>query len=441
MAVIKLGIHRDYCQKWGLWEGVREFIQNALDEDDKGNRLETSFRDGTLTITNIGSEIPMSAMAVGYSSKRDDEQARGQYGEGMKLAMLALIRAGHSVKVLTGDRIYKPEIVFDSQLGCDVLAIKLGKRMVTSKGTTVVIGGLSADEHEWVMSRFTRTHVYIGETISTPYGMILLNERMKGIVYVKGIYVCEIPGLRFGYDLNQCELDRDRAIPRQFDVEYYSSACIKHAVVSGLMSTDIAVTMACEEATDARFVFSSLCESPEYTDMFVESFKRIRAADAYVSHAESIEDRSIKVERIPPGLSGLKRHLPTPHEVNAANKARVIRRLEPDEIPKNAALAINRLNEIAWGTARFEFVITGGRTETMLEGCNVQIPIAGWVGWVQALSKRETFNWLAKQAVLAFIKGGNEVAAADLVSILAGEVSKKMAWDEHCEKLDILELD
>ena len=33
MATIRLGIHKDYVPNWGVWEGVRDLAQNALDAE------------------------------------------------------------------------------------------------------------------------------------------------------------------------------------------------------------------------------------------------------------------------------------------------------------------------------------------------------------------------------------------------------------------------
>jgi hypothetical protein len=374
MALIKLGIHRDYCPKWGLWEGVREFVQNALDEDDKGNRLDFRFTGSELVLVNQGSEIPMSAMAVGYSSKRDDEQARGQYGEGMKLAMLALLRAGYPVKVATGDRTYKPEIVMDDKLACEVLAIRVGKR-VHSPDTKIVIFGMIAAEYEEMRGRFVRMNRDLGEVIETPYGSILTSEHMRGKVYVKGIYVCDVENIEFGYDLHRCELDRDRSLPRQFDVEYYSSQCVKHAVEVGALSGKTVIEMATAGKTDSRHLFSSYGESHEYTEQVVAAFKERYPATAYVDHSEEIDPLlPFTVERIPAALRGIRHALPTVEEVLRESADSVLSVFDLNALSPAMRAGLSEFNSMFGGIIQAEFVVTGGRTLPILEGSTLRVP-------------------------------------------------------------------
>ena len=442
MALIKLGIHRDYCPKWGLWEGIREFMQNSLDEDDKGHKLDKSFTGDCLTLRNIGSEIPPSAMAVGFSSKANDSQSRGQYGEGMKLAMLALIRLGHKVTVATADRTYKPEIVQDDQLGCEILAIRVGKRKWRDD-TVVSIEGIEWNDHVSMMSRFTRTAPDLGKVIRTPFGKIFAKEEMKGKVFVKGIYVCDLPGLEYGYDLEQCELDRDRSLPKQFDVEYYAGACVKSAVKEGSLTADNVVSMASSGRVDGRHLFLSYGESPWYTEQVLAAFKKAIPADAYVDQFETIDPLlPFKVERVPNSLSGLKSLLPSVSQLLDKKRSEVIRVFAPSELPSPLQMALSRLVPMMGGLIEFEFAVMNDGSEPMLAGTVYQrvlrVPITEFGSDSTAQS---AFVDLCKMAVSVSIKESPSLGIA-ISERFAQSLSEKMSWSDFSgNPLDILDSD
>ena len=87
-------------QEWGEWEAIREVVQNALDETE---RYYFWHDQEGLWIADEGKGVAVADFLLG-PPKLKPPYARGRFGEGMKLAALALLRKGYSVKVDTVGR-------------------------------------------------------------------------------------------------------------------------------------------------------------------------------------------------------------------------------------------------------------------------------------------------------------------------------------------------
>ena len=102
MAKFALPIKSTYVPDWGVWECLREFVQNAKDEeDDRGSEMKISHSGSALRIFNRGADMDRSALLLGQTSKADRSDLRGQFGEGLNLVILAGVRAGLDIVVYT----------------------------------------------------------------------------------------------------------------------------------------------------------------------------------------------------------------------------------------------------------------------------------------------------------------------------------------------------
>src|SRR5258708_26276899 len=99
-----LPISPNYVAHWGLWESVREIFQNALDEQTRDPRCVAGikYENGILRITSANTILNPKSLLLGATTKADDKNQRGKYGEGYKLAALVLVRMGYSVSIQTG---------------------------------------------------------------------------------------------------------------------------------------------------------------------------------------------------------------------------------------------------------------------------------------------------------------------------------------------------
>ena len=98
--LIIIGPTSTWRQDWGEWEAIRDIVQNALDECEHYTWGHDS--EG-LYIRDAGKGIAVADFLLGPPKLKPD-YARGKYGEGMKIAALALLRKGYPVRVETASR-------------------------------------------------------------------------------------------------------------------------------------------------------------------------------------------------------------------------------------------------------------------------------------------------------------------------------------------------
>lgn len=218
---IALTIKNSYLPSWSTLEGVRELIQNAKDaEREHGAEMTVVHSGTTLVITNEGTTLAREALLLGETSKADRADMIGHFGEGLKLGVLALVRAGHSVMVQTGAELWTP--AFEQALGFEsqvlVFTITAAKRV--RNRVRIEIGGVAAEDWKTFKDCFRfLSERKKDDAVDTSAGILLMAPRMKGRVYVKGIFVQKMDDLRYGYDLTDAPTDRDRKLIHRYDLQ------------------------------------------------------------------------------------------------------------------------------------------------------------------------------------------------------------------------------
>lgn len=215
--VYELPLSRSYVRHWGVGDAVRELLQNALDSDSP---LEWSFGFESLSITSRNARLEPRTLLLGTTSKADASDKIGQFGEGYKIALLVLTRAGRTVRVFNGDLLWEPSFRHSKLFEEEVLTIRESSYPEgRGKGLRFVIDGLSEQEIEEIKARTLHMQESIGEVQETSFGQILLNQ--AGKLYVKGLFVCETK-LWFGYNIKPeyLKLERDRQTVDSFDLEW-----------------------------------------------------------------------------------------------------------------------------------------------------------------------------------------------------------------------------
>jgi len=98
--LIIIGPTSTWRQDWGEWEAIRDIVQNALDESEY---YTWGYDEEGLYIRDTGRGIAVADFLLGPPKLKPDH-ARGKFGEGMKIAALALLRLGYQVRVETRGR-------------------------------------------------------------------------------------------------------------------------------------------------------------------------------------------------------------------------------------------------------------------------------------------------------------------------------------------------
>lgn len=233
---IELTIKTDYLPAWGAYEGIRELVQNGQDAvTEFGATIDVRYRKegGVLVIENEGCVLPHEALLFGHTTKTDRADMIGKFGEGLKLGVLALVRAGHDVKIRSGSEVWVPKIERSEKFNADVLVVYIEKGREPKNRVQVEVANVSEDEWKTMPDHF----LFLGKVakdiqIKTSAGTLLLGDRFKGRVYVKGIFVQNSPERQFGYDFADAQVDRDRKMVETFDLNYRTQSIWREAMAT-----------------------------------------------------------------------------------------------------------------------------------------------------------------------------------------------------------------
>ncbi len=263
-----LTVSKNYVAKWGIIEGLREILQNARDcEVESGIKMKLNFSNrkkggGTLHVVNKEANLPRQTLLLGESGKRDDARMIGKFGEGYKLALLALCRIeGISVEICNGEELWIPAIEPVPEYGgAECLVIRTRKCRDAERGNVIFrVTGISKDDYESIKGMCLFMDYPRKNVVSTYRGQILKDEKYAGKLYSKGLFVCKLPEKSmFGYDLDHIELDRDRKMADPYSLKYNIKDAIKLAVEGGKMKLQTAIRMLESRGTVEYNIFSDL---------------------------------------------------------------------------------------------------------------------------------------------------------------------------------------
>lgn len=249
MARFEISMTTNYVSDWGVWEGIREIVQNARDgEIEHGAKMSVDHTGKTLRLKNEGAVLPREALLIGFSTKARSRETIGQFGEGLKLGTLALIRTGCNVRIRNGEEIWTPLIVQSEKYNADVLAFDVTKSRARNpkRELSVEITGIELDQWEHLSKNFLFLQQEV-ECIETPRGKLIIDKELQGRLYVKGIFV-EQTNLVYGYDFHNVEVDRDRRMVNGFDRKFEGANILTQAAIK-----DSAHREAVMDSIDAMF--------------------------------------------------------------------------------------------------------------------------------------------------------------------------------------------
>lgn len=214
---IHYGFGKDYLQNWGIQQALREVYQNFL---DYGFYFENIKEKDGLNIVSISNNwIPESLdfLRIGRSNK-DNPYAIGKHGEGLKMAFLIFERLGLKSKIITQKYNITPSFYHDKEIGkCFCFVYK--KHAAIDRKFSIEFE-CPVDEFKTFKSNLiTKDDILF----SNQYGDIVNKE--AGKIYSGGLFVMHGDNMSKSYNIKpkHLPLDRDRSLPRSFDVSYYSS--------------------------------------------------------------------------------------------------------------------------------------------------------------------------------------------------------------------------
>jgi hypothetical protein len=216
----ELSLTRNYVSSWGVAQAVRELIQNAL---DSGSPFIYEFEqedDGRMTMmlrSEFSTLLPQTLL-LGASSKSDDPNAIGSFGEGYKIAMLVLTRLDKDVVIHNGKMQWMPRFKMNHQFGEELLAIDEEPLSHKHGGLTYYVHNLDDSEVETIVDSCLRMQNNVGHIKQTRYGDILIDR--PGKLYVGSLFICDTD-LEFGYNIKPefITLERDRQTVSNWDLK------------------------------------------------------------------------------------------------------------------------------------------------------------------------------------------------------------------------------
>jgi hypothetical protein len=226
-----------YVPDWTYLEACRELFQNALDNQIENAENQMTFQyepeNMRLIIANKNSELTLDSLLLGSTTKADNEETIGRHGEGYKIAILVLLREGKGITVYNYGRreVWNTRLVQSRRYNKQfVPVISVNKEYpwakVPKNSLEIVVDGIT--EAEWQAIKDRNLHLkdnyefFEAQMNGHKHGEVLMDAQEKGRVYVGGLYVCDEPGMAYGYNFepNRIKLDRDRKLVRLFDVQW-----------------------------------------------------------------------------------------------------------------------------------------------------------------------------------------------------------------------------
>ena len=266
MTKFELAISTGYVPDWGIVEAFRELFQNALDNEitNPENKMSWDFTDNTVNIRNKTSKLPVESLLLGNTTKASDTSTIGKHGEGYKIAFMVLLRNNKQIKVYNygAKEVWEVRLVkskkYNGQLVPTVFVEKNHIwNKVPSHDLTISVSGITESEYKDIVAKnlHLRTNT-ISKFRMKNRGDIILSEKEKGNIYVKGLYVTHIPNMQYGYDFEPSvlSLDRDRKLVDSFDVSWEASILWQNATAEDQDLAMMAVELFNNEALDVRYV-------------------------------------------------------------------------------------------------------------------------------------------------------------------------------------------
>jgi len=239
MRKYELSISADYVPEWGITEAIREFFQNAIDEEvkDAGNKMFFLYdkEAQVMQIGNKNSELEISTLLFGSTTKRENREMIGNHGEGYKIATVVLLRLGKKVVFRNYCRkeLWRPRLVKSRRYGGVLVPTFFVEQMPMWKESPehnliIEIEGITQEEYQEIEKANLHLQKVEGPK-QTSYGSILEGEKYVGKVYVGGLFICVESGLEVGLDFKPrtVRLERDRGMVNSFDIKWYAARMIE----------------------------------------------------------------------------------------------------------------------------------------------------------------------------------------------------------------------
>ena len=256
----ELTLTENYVSDWDFYDAIRELIQNGTDQEilDTSNHFDMIYDPGekVLQFINATSKLQINTLLLGRSSKTNNSDTVGQFGEGYKIAALVLNRIGKTFTIYNNNKneVWTSKFTNSKKWLEKILQFTVTKKETDNKGLVIEVGNVTYWEYEgiadiWLQRYEEKNDV---EKIHTMYGEILLNDELSGRIFVNGLSVNSKNEMHYGYNFKPkyIKLERDRRTCDDWEMGYVTTRMICEAVLAGSLSIYEVTKLADMDAKD-----------------------------------------------------------------------------------------------------------------------------------------------------------------------------------------------
>lgn len=257
MQTFELSLTPTYCSDWTFPMAIRELIQNGTDQESVNPRsrfsMEYNEEANILSFKNLNSRLRISTLLLGQSSKRTDEQTVGQFGEGYKIAALVLNRLNKTFKIYNHaeNEIWTCRFKNSKKWHGRILAFFVEEMASDCEDLIIEVGNVTQEEYDDLADIWLGMYSDLHK-IQTDYGDILLNEELKGKVFVNGLYIECNADFQYGYNFKPqyLKLERDRKSCDTWDAKQITSDMLAQAMAKGELPKEVIQEMIESDSDD-----------------------------------------------------------------------------------------------------------------------------------------------------------------------------------------------
>ena len=266
---ITLGLTANYCKNWTVVQAIREILANALDTHTKP---AITWEAGVATVTDFGSGFSPNGLLIGETTKTTNDI--GQYGEGLKVGAMVLLRNNCWIKAESLGKRYTFTME-DSIVGTQVLTIYMDECQTPKKGTIVRFACSQAELNE-------AKSLFLAITPRDRYDKNILHH--AGSIYVQGLLTEQLKSI-LSYNITAKDaMNRDRTVLNR-DVVSREVRNILRQTKSYEAITDI--IRACEDEGMRDSLEADCYFTPEHKRLWKKAFSDLHGNKACLTEQQS----------------------------------------------------------------------------------------------------------------------------------------------------------